>query len=157
MLLNYTIAPIPSWNLILFIVSALVLIMGITTFNLGVDISLIPIGEHIGSALVKTKKLLLIIVLTFFIGAFITMAEPDLIVLAGQINGVPDAIIIIAVSLGVGLALVGAFADIISVSAFVYTYWLLCVGLYSIGLHRQGFPFYCLGIGVTTGPIMVPL
>ncbi|NLY18565.1 MAG: DUF1538 family protein [Clostridiaceae bacterium] len=49
MLLNFTIAPVPSWNLILFLISAFVIIMGITLFNLGVDMSLIPIGEHIGS------------------------------------------------------------------------------------------------------------
>jgi len=83
--------------------------MGITLFNLGVDVSLIPIGKHIGSTLVKSRKLLLIVVLTFLIGVFITVAEPDLTVLAGQINGVPDIVIIISISLGVGLALVGAF------------------------------------------------
>ena len=87
--------------------------MGITLFNLGVDMSLIPIGEHVGSGLVKTRKLLLIVILTFIIGVFITIAEPDLIVLAGQINGVPDSIIIISVSLGVGLALVAAFLRIL--------------------------------------------
>ena len=66
MLLSYTIAPVPLWNLILFLISALVIIIGITLFNLGVDISLIPIGEHIGSALVKSRKLSLIVV--FFSG-----------------------------------------------------------------------------------------
>lgn len=70
------------------------MILGITLFNLGVDVSLIPIGKHIGSSTVKSKKLLLIIVITFIIGVFISVAEPDLIVLAGQINGVPDSTII---------------------------------------------------------------
>ena len=112
-ILNYTIAPIPAWNFVLFLVSAFAIILGITLFNLGVDISLIPIGEHIGSALVKTRKLLTIVVLTFFIGVFITIAEPDLSVLAGQISGVPDSTIIICVSVGVGLALVAAFLRIL--------------------------------------------
>jgi hypothetical protein len=79
----------PSWNVILFLVSAAAVIAGITLFNFGVDMSLIPIGEHIGSALVKTGKLLLIVILSFIIGVFITIAEPDLAVMAGQINGVP--------------------------------------------------------------------
>ncbi|HHX71425.1 MAG TPA: DUF1538 family protein, partial [Clostridiales bacterium] len=43
-----------AWNLILFFISAFVIIMGITLFNLGVDVSLIPIGKHIGSTLVKS-------------------------------------------------------------------------------------------------------
>ena len=55
-LLSYTIAPMPSWNVILFLVSAAAVIAGITLFNFGVDMSLIPIGEHIGSALVKTEN-----------------------------------------------------------------------------------------------------
>ena len=109
LILSYTIAPIPSWNLILFLISAFIIIIGITLFNLGVDISLIPIGKYIGSTLVKARKLSLIVILTFLMGVFITMAEPDLIVLAGQINGVPDSIIILSISFGVGLALVAAF------------------------------------------------
>jgi hypothetical protein len=112
-LLSYTIAPMPSWNVILFLVSAAAVIAGITLFNFGVDMSLIPIGEHIGSALVKTGKLLLIVILSFIIGVFITIAEPDLAVMAGQINGVPNTVIIIGVSVGVGLALVGAFLRVL--------------------------------------------
>ena len=113
LILSYTIAPIPSWNLILFLISAFIIIIGITLFNLGVDISLIPIGKYIGSTLVKARKLSLIVILTFLMGVFITMAEPDLIVLAGQINGVPDSIIILSISFGVGLALVAAFLRIL--------------------------------------------
>ncbi|NLX64239.1 MAG: DUF1538 domain-containing protein [Clostridiaceae bacterium] len=157
-LLKYTIAPIPSWNLILFIISALVLIMGITLFNLGVDMSLIHIGEHIGSTLVKTKKLPLIIVLTFIIGVFITIAEPDLIVMAGQINGVPDSVIIISVSLGVGLALVAAFLRIL----FQFRLSYILITCYILAFILSGFTgkdFHSIAWesgGVSTGPIMVP-
>ncbi|HHU23435.1 MAG TPA: DUF1538 domain-containing protein [Clostridiales bacterium] len=157
-LLNYTIAPIPSWNLVLFLISAFVIIMGITLFNIGVDTSLIPIGEHVGSALVKTRKLILIIVLTFFIGVFITIAEPDLIVMAGQINGVSDNIIIIFVSLGVGLALVCAFLRIL----FQFPLSYLLIGCYLLAFILSGFTgkdFLSIAWesgGVTTGPITVP-
>jgi hypothetical protein len=157
-LLTYTIAPIPSWNLILFLISAFVIIMGITLFNLGVDISLIPIGKYIGSALVKTRNLLLIVILIFFIGAFITMAEPDLIVMAGQISGVPDSAIIISVSLGVSLALVGAFLRILF--QFPLSYMLIsCYILAFILSCFTGKDFLSIAWesgGVTTGPIMVP-
>ncbi|HBE13300.1 MAG TPA: DUF1538 domain-containing protein, partial [Clostridiales bacterium] len=78
-LLHITIASMPFWSLALFLVSALFMIFGITLFNLGVDVSLIPIGEQIGSSLVKSRNLLLIIVSTFMIGIFISVAEPDLI------------------------------------------------------------------------------
>lgn len=158
-LLNLTIAPIPSWNLILFLISAFVIIMGITLFNLGVDMSLIPIGKHIGSGLVKTRKLPLIIILTFLIGAFITMAEPDLIVLAGQINGVPDTVIILSVSLGVSLALVGAFLRIlfqVPLSFILISCYMLAFIL-SFFTGRDFISIAWESGSVTTGPIMVPL
>src|SRR5690554_5589161 len=112
-ILNFTVAPMSLYNMMLFLISAFVMILGIALFNLGVDISLMPIGENIGAALVKSKNLIFIIFLTFLIGVFVTVAEPDLFVLAGQINGVPDAFIIMAVALGVGLALILAFLRIL--------------------------------------------
>ena len=132
--------------------------MGITLFNLGVDVSLIPIGKHIGSTVVKTRKLLLIIILTFLIGVFITIAEPDLIVLASQINGVPDDVIIISVSLGVGLALVGAFLRIL----FQFPLSYLLIGCYVLAFILSFFTgndFLSIAWesgAVTTGPITVP-
>ncbi len=157
-LLDLTIASIPSWNLILFLISAFVIIMGIALFNLGVDMSLIPIGKHIGSGLVKTRKLPIIIILTFLIGIFITMAEPDLIVLAGQINGVPDAVIILSVSLGVSLALVGAFLRILFQVPLSFIL-IGCYGLAFILSFFTGRDFISVAWesgGVSTGPIMVP-
>lgn len=141
-----------------FVVSAFMMILGITFFNLGVDVSLIPIGEYVGSAMIKTKKLPLIIILTFVIGVFISMAEPDLIVLAGQINGVPNSVIIIAVSIGAGLALVGAFLRILFQLPLSY----ILIGCYFIAFAFSAFTgkdFLSVAWeagAVLTGPIVVP-
>jgi hypothetical protein len=157
--LNFTIAPMPLWSgIVLFLVSALLMILGITLFNLGVDISLIPIGEHVGASLVKSRNLLLIVSIAFIIGVFITVAEPDLIILAGQIRGVPDSIIIGVVSIGVGLALTAAFLRILFQVPLSY----LLIGCYLLAYILSGFTGYeFLSIAwesgaVTTGPIMVP-
>ncbi len=158
LLLNYTIAPMPLWSTILFLVSAFLMILGITFFNLGVDVSLIPIGEKIGSSLVKSRNLLLIVFLTFVIGVFITVAEPDLIVLAGQINGVPDSIIIVVVSLGVGLAVIAAFLRILFQLPLSYIL-IVCYLLAFILSGFTGKEFLSIAWesgAVTTGPIMVP-
>ncbi|NLE89485.1 MAG: DUF1538 domain-containing protein [Dehalococcoidales bacterium] len=158
LILKYTVAPMPFWSIILFLVSALVMTLGITLFNLGVDVSLIPIGEHIGSTMVKTRKLPFIIILTFMIGIFISMAEPDLIVLAGQINGIPDSTIIISVSIGVGLALVGAFLRIL----FQLPLSFILIGCYFLAFILSAFTgkeFLSIAWesgAVLTGPIVVP-
>ncbi len=158
LVLNLTIAPMPFYSVLLFLISAFLMILGITLFNLGVDVSLMPIGEHIGAALVKSKNLKLIIVLTFIIGTFICMAEPDLLVLARQVSGIPDAIIIFAVSAGVGLALVGAFLRIL----FQVRLSLILTACYLLAFILSGFTgknFISIAWesgAVTTGPIMVP-
>jgi hypothetical protein len=100
----------------------------------------------------------LIIFLTFFIGVFITIAEPDLAVMAGQINGVPDAVIIISVSLGVGLALVAAFLRILFQFPLSYIL-IICYTLAFVLSCFTGKDFLSVAWesgAVTTGPIMVP-
>ncbi|HHT57513.1 DUF1538 domain-containing protein [Herbinix luporum] len=157
-ILNFTVAPMSLYNMMLFLISAFVMILGIALFNLGVDISLMPIGENIGAALVKSKNLIFIIFLTFLIGVFVTVAEPDLFVLAGQINGVPDAFIIMAVALGVGLALILAFLRILFQIKLSY----ILMACYAIAFILSAFTeknFLSIAFesgAVTTGPIMVP-
>lgn len=158
LVLNFTIAPMPAWSIPLFLISALIMVLGITLFNLGVDVSLIPIGMHTGSTIIKSKNIYIITFLIFIIGVFISMAEPDLIVLAGQINGVPNFTIIIVVSIGVGLALVGAILRILL--QFPLSYLLIgCYILAFILSNFTGGDFLSIAWesgGVTTGPIMVP-
>lgn len=158
LILNHTLAPMPFWSMILFFFSAFLMILGITLFNMGVDVSLIPIGEHIGSSLVKSRNLLFIIFMTFLIGLIITVAEPDLLVLAGQINGVPDSVIILSVSIGVGLALVAAFLRILFQVPLSYIL-IACYLLAFILSSFTGPDFLSIAWesgAVTTGPIMVP-
>lgn len=158
LILSFTAAPMPTWNLVFFLVSALVMILGIALFNLGVDTSLIPIGEHVGSSVVKSRKLAFIIVMTFVIGVFVTVAEPDLILLAGQINGVADAAIILTVAVGVGLGLVAAFLRIL----FQWPLSFILIGCYLLAFIFSSFTntnFLSIAWesgAVTTGPIMVP-
>ncbi|MGI6097231.1 MAG: DUF1538 domain-containing protein [Dethiobacteria bacterium] len=159
LLLNFSIAPMPLWSgVVLFLVSAFLMILGITFFNLGVDMSLIPIGEYVGSSIVKSRNLLFIVLMTFVLGALITVAEPDLIILASQIKGVPDSALILAISIAVGLALVGAFLRILFQLPLSY----ILIGCYLAafilsGLTSNEFLSIAWESGaVTTGPIMVP-
>ncbi|NLO26385.1 MAG: DUF1538 domain-containing protein [Clostridiales bacterium] len=159
MILNFTIVPMPLWSgVALFLSSAFLMILGISLFNLGVDISLIPIGEYVGSAIVKSRNLLLIIIMTFVLGIFVTVAEPDLIIMAGQINGVPNSIIITTVSIGVGLAVAVAFLRIL----FQFPLSYILMGCYLVAYILSGFTssdFLSIAWesgAVSTGPILVP-
>src|SRR5690554_1199752 len=96
----------PSGLFMLFLTGAILLIFGMGLFTLGADISMMPMGERIGAELTKSRKLIVLIIISFLMGFMITVAEPDLKVLAGQVPSIADNVIIGAVALGVGLFLV---------------------------------------------------
>ena len=83
-LLCVTITPIPPALLLLFFTGALLLILGMGFFTLGADMAMMPIGEQVGVQLAKSKRIWLIAASYFIIGAIVTVAEPDLQVLAAK-------------------------------------------------------------------------
>lgn len=97
-----------------FSVSAVFLVLGIGLFNLGADLAMTPMGEHVGSGLTKSKKITVLLSVCFFMGLLITVAEPDLSVLAEQVSTVMNStVLIVTVGVGVGLFLVVAVLKII--------------------------------------------
>ena len=103
LVLSMTITPMPVGTLVLFLAGAVLLIVGMAFFSLGTDVSMTPMGEGIGAQLPKTKNLAVVIVITLLIGILITIAEPDLQVLAGQVPSIPNSMLIWTVAVGVGL------------------------------------------------------
>ena len=73
-----------------FSICSILLILGIGLFNLGADLAMHPMGEQIGSSLTKTKKIPLILIVCFVLGLLITVAEPDLTVLSNQVANLID-------------------------------------------------------------------
>lgn len=157
-LLHFTIAPMPGYTVASFLFGALLLIIGMTFFTLGADISMMHMGEKIGSHLAKSRRLPLIIVTTLLIGIFITIAEPDLKVLATQTPAVPDYVLILAVAVGVGIFLVISFLRIfiqIKLSYVLIGFYLL-VFILAAFTHKSFLAVAFDFGGVTTGPITVP-
>mgnify|MGYP000180623089 CR=1 FL=1 len=103
LLLSVTITPMPVGTMVLFLTGAALLIVGMALFSLGTDVSMTPMGEGIGAQLPRTKNLFIVILITFIIGVLITIAEPDLQVLAGQVPSIPNNVLIWTVAVGVGL------------------------------------------------------
>ena len=96
-------------ELITFTIGAVLLILGIALFNLGADLAMTPMGTHVGSGLSKQRKLGLLLAVCFILVMLITIAEPDLQVLATQVSAVMNGTLLIyAVGLGVGTFLVVA-------------------------------------------------
>lgn len=152
-----------------FALSAVGLIAGIALFNLGADLAMTPMGEYVGSGLTKSKNALLLIGVCFVMGLLITIAEPDLSVLAGQVKDIMPGgestgklLLIITVGLGVGLFLVVAVLKILfhkDLSTLVMFFYLMLFALCAILAESGKFELIPLSFdsgGVTTGPITVP-
>jgi len=146
-----------------FLISAFFLILGIGLFNLGADLAMTPMGEHIGAGLSKTKKLSLLLGVCFAMGLLITVAEPDLSVLATQVKDVINGtVLILAVGVGVGIFLLLSVLKIVfrkSLSSMLLFFYMLLFALSSIVVINGNENFLALAFdsgGVTTGPITVP-
>src|SRR5699024_9857249 len=106
--LQFTIIWLPSEACMPFLPCVFFIVMGLILVLLGVNVGLVPVGEMIGSALSKTKKIWTIVLFGFLLGAVVTFAEPDVRVLSSQIDDVsggaiPQSILIMSVALGVGI------------------------------------------------------
>ena len=150
-------------ELIIFTLSSGFLILGIGLFSLGADVAMTPMGEHVGSGLTKSKNLLLLVAVCFVMGVLITVAEPDLTVLASQVAGIIDSTaLIFTVGIGVGLFLVIAILKIVfkeSLASILMFFYMVMFALSSLVIINGNIGFLSMAYdsgGVTTGPITVP-
>lgn len=158
LILGFTVAPLPSGILLAFLFGSLLLLIGEMFFSLGAELAMEPMGERMGSSVTKTRNLPLILGIGFLLGFLITISEPDLMVLAGQVQAIPPAIMILAVGIGVGFfLLIGFLQKILGIPLR-----LLLAASYLLVLALTFFaPGNFLAIafdagGVTTGPMTVP-
>ena len=147
----------------LFTACAALLIVGIGMFNMGADLAMTPMGTHVGAGLSRQGKPLLLLAVCFVMGLLITVAEPDLQVLANQVRSVMNGTLLIyIVGIGVGAFLVVAVLRIIfkrRLGSILMLFYMLLFALALI-LSEQGkislLPMAFDSGGVTTGPITVP-
>jgi hypothetical protein len=155
---SVVLAPIPTGSILMFIVGTALLIVGMGFFTLGADMSMIPMGEGIGALLTKTSSLILTLSVSFVMGLIITIAEPDLQVLAAQAPAVPPLALILTVAGGVGLFLALAIARIlfkIRLSLLLLLFYGLVFALAFVA-PSNFIPVAFDSGGVTTGPMTVP-
>ena len=148
-------------EMIVFSVSAVLLIVGISLFSVGADLAMSPMGDYIGSGLTQSKRLSVLLPVSFAMGVLITVAEPDLSVLADQIAKNNPYILIASVGLGVGVFLLLGVIKIIfktNLSSMLLFFYLAIFAVVALLMESNG-DFVSLSFdsgGVTTGPITAP-
>ena len=164
----YILALTPAFDfsrdeLITFTIGAVLLILGIGLFNMGADLAMTPMGTHVGAGLSKQRKLGLLLAVCFVLGVLITIAEPDLQVLAKQVSAVMNGTVLIcAVGIGVGAFLLVAILRIVFKKSLSHILMLFYMLLFALALllavndNLNLLPLAFDSGGVTTGPITVP-
>ena len=158
LILSFTLTPMPNGTMLLFLLGAAMLILGMGFFSLGADMAMVPIGEQMGRRLGPGSRLPMVIVVCFLIGVFVTIAEPDLTVLAKQVPAVPDLVIILTVAVGVGVFLVASMLRTRFNIPLAPTLLVLYIGVFILSIFVPN-EFLAVAFdsgGVTTGPITVP-
>ena len=159
LLLCVTLIPVENGKLLSFILGAFLTIVGIGLFTLGADTAMTPIGEYVGKTVVGSKKLLVILPAFFLVGIFITISEPDLAVLASQLqDSIGKWVLLLTVGVGVGVFLVIAILRIVLKIKFSYLliFMYLVVFTLSFFVPKELVPLAFDSGGVTTGPMSVP-
>ena len=146
-----------------FGISALLLVIGIALFNLGADLAMTPMGQYIGEGLTKSRKKSILLIVSFVMGLLITIAEPDLSVLAEQVSSLMNGtLLIVTVGLGVGIFLLFAVLKIVhrtDLSSMLLFFYLVLFSLAALLFSSEKgelLPMSFDSGGVTTGPITVP-
>ena len=158
LVLCFSVAPISPSILLCFLLGAAMIIVGMMFFTLGAEASMTPMGERVGTAVTRSRSLLIIVVMGFLLGFLITISEPDLQVLAGQVPAVPNLVLILAVAAGVGaflvLALLRMLFEIPLPPMLVFFY--LAVFALAFFVPKDFLAVAFDSGGVTTGPMTVP-
>lgn len=145
-----------------FAFATLLVIVGLTIFLSGINISLIPVGNNIGSNILKKNNIILLLLIGLVFGFIITIAEPDVQVLVAEIVGVKPQMnnfaLLVAIALGVGIFVALALVRLFTKISLKMMLTICYVVLFIVAFMSDEF-FVSIAFdsgGATTGPMSVP-
>ena len=154
----FMLVPVDTGLMLSFVLATAMLILGMGLFTLGAEMSMSKIGNCMGAKLTKSRRLGLILIVSFLLGVAITVAEPDLQVLAANVPEIDKTVLILTVSVGVGIFLMLCMVRIlfgISLRLLLIVFYVLV--FLAAFLSDQGILAVAFDSGgVTTGPMTVP-
>ncbi|MBO0995578.1 DUF1538 domain-containing protein [Bacillus sp. SD088] len=163
LILHFTLTPLDFSAIIRFIIGAVLIIIGLSIFLIGVDTGITPIGQKMGASIAKSNKIWIVLIAGLLLGFFISIAEPDLHILAGQVDSVTSGLIsktslVVVVSLGIGLLIAtGLFRIVFNIP--LYKLLLVLYGIIFVLALFTSPEFLAISFdasGATTGALTVP-
>ena len=150
--------PISSGLMLAFLLGAVHMVIGMGLFSVGADLAMAKIGSHIGSAMTASRRLSVILLTSFLLGTAVTLAEPDLQVLAANVPAISSRVLVLTVAVGVGLFLALAMLRILFAVSLRTMLLILYAAVFMLAflLDPDMLPLSFDAGGVTTGPMTVP-
>src|SRR5699024_10318234 len=163
LILSLTLVPLNITQLLQLIIGAIFIIGGLSILLLGVDIGIIPIGQMVGATIAKSNKIWIVIISGLLLGFFISIAEPDLHILADQIEMVTSGIIskvsiVIVVSIGIGMLIATGLVRIVYNFPLYKLFLILYAIIFALAIFTSP-EFLAISFdasGATTGALTVP-
>ena len=163
LILHFTATPIPHDSFIRFIIGVILILIGLTVFLFGIDLGITPLGNHIGETVSRSNKIWVMVLAGLILGFFISIAEPDLQILARRVStvtggSISNTSILIVVSAGIGVMLVVGFMRIVY-NFPIHLVFVVFYGLIFIMAIFASPVFQAISFdssGATTGALTVP-
>ncbi len=160
LLLHFTgLARLSNDTFVDFLIASAILVVGMTAFSIGTDASIMPMGNNIATKLIGKSKAYLLIFVCLILGILISIAEPDLSVLATLVEkAIPYNTTFLTISIGVGIFLAFSVLRVFFKIKLKYLILLLYALVFILAsiCDVSFIPVAFDSGGVTTGPVTVP-
>lgn len=164
LLSRFIFVPITDSEMIRFLLGSILIIIGLALFLSGAEIGITPIGHFLGGRLLRSGKLYILLSLSIALAFFISVAEPDLRILASQVDlfsggAIPKFLLVIVVSLGFALLMSVGMIRIIK-NIPLYIVMILIYGvilILSLFVSPEFLSVAFDSSGATTGALAVPV
>lgn len=163
LVLNFTLTPLESSTVARFIIGSIAMIIGLAIFLIGIDVGITPVGSIMGTSIAKSNKVWIVAVSGIILGFIISIAEPDLHILANQVsmvtsNLIPKNTILVTVSIGIAVLLsVGLIRIVYNLPLYkLLTVLYGIIFILSIFTTQEFLAISFDSSGATTGALTVP-
>ena len=163
LILNFSFVPLESSVMVRFLAGAFLIIIGLTVFLMGADLGITPVGKLMGSSMAKSNKIPVTIFAGLLLGFVVSIAEPDLHILAGQVDMVTSGqiskwLLVVVVSAGIGVLLAAGLIRILFNFPLYKTLTVLYIIILVLAIFSSS-EFLAIAFdasGATTGALTVP-
>jgi hypothetical protein len=161
--LNFTITPLEGHLLLRFLVGSVAVILGLSVFLFGVDIGVTPIGRAMGASVTRTNRAWIVIAAGLALGFMISIAEPDLHILAAEVEHVTAGVIskaglVVVVSVGIAVMLTAGLLRIVLVKRLNMLLFMAyaIIAILAVFSSSEFLAIAFDASGATTGAMTVP-